>query len=89
MAILPPGAPATDWPELRRAAVIDAAKLGTSGGVAAVDPLKPQLQERIMPILSFASNPLNWTVGVFPVADDRGNVTARRYCFGPYVVTWQ
>lgn len=41
-----------------------------------------------MPVFSFAPNPLQWTVGVFSDADDRGNVTARRYCFGPYVLTW-
>lgn len=41
-----------------------------------------------MPVISFAPNPFEWTIGVFPVADERGNVTARRCCFGPYVVTW-
>lgn len=42
-----------------------------------------------MPIINFETNPLDWTVGVVSVADDRGNVTERRYCFGPYVVIWQ
>ncbi|WP_256388057.1 MULTISPECIES: hypothetical protein [Paracoccus] len=41
-----------------------------------------------MPIVSFSPNPFDWTIGVFSVADERGNVTARRCCFGPYVVTW-
>jgi hypothetical protein len=41
-----------------------------------------------MPYISFITNPLEWTIGVFPVADERGKVKARRCCFGPYVATW-
>jgi hypothetical protein len=41
-----------------------------------------------MPYFSFIANPLEWTIGVFPVTDERGKVTSRRYCFGPYVTTW-
>ncbi len=42
-----------------------------------------------MPVISFACNPMDWTLGIFPVEDERGNVTARHYCLGPYIVTWQ
>jgi hypothetical protein len=41
-----------------------------------------------MPYFSVTTNPFEWTIGVFPVTDERGNVSARRYCFGPYVATW-
>lgn len=41
-----------------------------------------------MPYFSFNANPLEWTFGFFPITDLQGKVTARRFCFGPYVTTW-